>query len=107
MLTPGACGSAAGKLRERRVRLLARNPADAADATRHFSGLAHINARAGSTVEFGLALRSGFPAQAWMPPTARPALRGERLGLPVLTAGPAMPLRRSSHRPGGRAQLTD
>ncbi len=39
-------------------------------------------------MDYELALRSGFSAQARKPPTARPAPRGERLGLPELTAGP-------------------
>ena len=42
----------------------------------------------GSTVKRELALRPGFSALARMPPTARFALRGERRGLLVLTAGP-------------------
>jgi hypothetical protein len=52
------------------------------------SRLVHINARDRSRVEWELALRPGFSAQARMPPTARFAPRGERHGLLVLTAGP-------------------
>jgi K+-sensing histidine kinase KdpD len=44
---------------------------------RSFWGLAHRR-RNGSTVGSGLVLRPDFPAQAGMPPTARPAPRGGR-----------------------------
>jgi hypothetical protein len=45
-----------------------------------------------------------IPAQAGMPPTARfPAPRGERLGLPVLTAGPVGATSMGpTHQSGGR-----
>jgi hypothetical protein len=49
---------------------------------------AHTMGLDGSTVERELALRPRFSALARMPPTARFALRGERRGLLVLTAGP-------------------
>jgi hypothetical protein len=48
---------------------------------------AHTDARDRSTVEHELALRPEFSARARMPPTARPAPRGERPRLLVLTAG--------------------
>src|SRR5665213_1236427 len=46
------------------------------------------SARNRSSVGGRLALRPGSSAQARMPPTARPAPRGARRGLLVLTAGP-------------------
>ena len=61
-------------------------PADERDQT--FWGVVQITARDRSTVEHELALRPGCSAQARMPPTARPAPRGERRGPLVLTAGP-------------------
>ena len=61
-------------------------PADERDQT--FWGVVGITARDRSTVEHELALRPGCSAQARMPPTARPAPRGERRGPLVLTAGP-------------------
>ena len=61
-------------------------PADERDQT--FWGVVRITARDRSTVEHELALRPGCSAQARMPPTARPAPRGERRGSLVLTAGP-------------------
>ena len=61
-------------------------PADERDQT--FWGVVRITARDRSTVEHELALRPGCSAQARMPPTARPAPRGERRGPLVLTAGP-------------------
>ena len=82
--------SAAGEVRGRRVRALARNqpmPAPADEPEQTVEVRAH-NGLNGSTVERELAPRPGFPALARMPPTARFALRGERRGLPVLTAGP-------------------
>ena len=48
---------------------------------------AHTNARDRSTVEHELALRPELSARARMPPTVRPAPRGERPRLLVLTAG--------------------
>ncbi len=51
---------------------------------------ARTSARDRSRVEHEPVLRPGFSAQARMPPTALPAPRGERPGLLVLTAGPAL-----------------
>src|SRR5207302_10204724 len=50
----------------------------------------HTSARDRSRVEHELALRPECSAQVRMPPTARPAPRGERRGLLVLTAGPVL-----------------
>jgi hypothetical protein len=63
-------------------------PAPADEPGQTFWGVVGITARNRSTVEHELALRPGCSAQARMPPTARPAPRGERRGPLVLTAGP-------------------
>ena len=60
----------------------------AEEPSKFFTSGSH-NARDRSRVEQELALRPGFSAQSRMPPTARPASRGEGRGLLVLTAGPA------------------
>jgi hypothetical protein len=59
-----------------------------ADESEQLLRSVHIDARDRSTVKRQLALRPGVSPQAWMPPTARFALRGGRRGLQVLTAGP-------------------
>jgi hypothetical protein len=84
----------AGRLRHRDAR-----------PSKRFWGLVDINGRAKSTVEHELALRPGFPAQARTPPTARPASRGERRGLPVLTAAPAPCCIGVMPPPGGRVPI--
>ena len=52
-----------------------------------FLSSAYANGPIGSTVVCELALRPGFSPHARIPPTARPAPRGGRRGLLVLTAG--------------------
>jgi hypothetical protein len=72
-------------------------------ARTNFSGLVHINAPTRSTVVDELALRPGFSAQAWKPPTALLAPRGERRGLLVFDCGAGdVLLWALPHRPGGR-----
>lgn len=76
-------------LGSRGLRLLAFAPTDACDR---------------SSVDHELALRPGFSAQTRMPPTVRPAPRGERPGLLGFACGAgALLSTASTHRPGDRA----
>jgi hypothetical protein len=69
-------------------RRISRSPRPRTSSNELFRRGSH-NARNRSRVERELALRPRFSPQARMPPTARPAPRGARRGLLVLTAGPA------------------
>jgi hypothetical protein len=94
MRSPGVAvslnGSPEGKLCGRRPRRLARltsrRPLPPTGPDNFLSAGPH-NGCNRSRVERELALRPGLSAYARMPPTAQPALRGERRGLLVLTAG--------------------
>jgi hypothetical protein len=67
------------------------SPVEQSDSSRTMAlTAAHTNARDRSSVSRELALRPECSAQARTPPTARPAPRGERRGLLVLTAGPVL-----------------